>query len=526
MAAVAMPVGQGLAARYQEEIDGLVYRGLIDEALKRLQDCVRDLAPALKRDTMLLCARHNEQKSARRKGIITTVETDPAIVSAIVELAEQVSAMGAIQPHLQVGLNLGSAIVSEPKPISPLSSGSQVMTLIEDQPEQPSPDLSTADANVAPTPSAVTRHFPVESATVHPFPIKDPPEQIMASGAETLDEFRKEHWRRFGAMAPPEKSIACIADGVTRGYRGSPFRLAPLSFKLRAGEITGVVGRNAAGKTTLLRMVLGELQPHEGRLSYPMLTTEGSSWRHIKSQIAYVPQLPPRWPGRLRENLNFAASLAGVKGRANKELVEWNMQRYGLAGYADYRWDEISGGYKIRFELAKALVSKPRLLVLDEPLAHLDVMGRQEFLSNLAAVAASFEQPVPIIITSQHLYEIEAIADQMIILDGGASIYVGPIGGIESVVPHRKLELSVRTTAKAIAAALKPHGLIGIEQTMDGFIVSFPKEASLVGLFELMARTFGAKLTAVRDITGSARSLFKEELDHLPPMDELGGRIS
>jgi ABC-2 type transport system ATP-binding protein len=164
----------------------------------------------------------------------------------------------------------------------------------------------------------------------------------------------------------------------------------------------------------------------------------------------------------------------------------------------------------------KALVSKPRLLVLDEPLANLDVMGRQEFLTNLEAIATSFEQPVPILITSQHLYEIEAVADQMIILDGGTCVYSGPSRDIAKIVPDRRIEVTMRARQKAVEAALLPHGLTSIEATMEGFILGFPKSHSATALFELIGRTFPDRIVALRDITSSARSLFRDEVEDKP----------
>ncbi len=105
-------------------------------------------------------------------------------------------------------------------------------------------------------------------------------------------------------------------------------------------------------------------------------------------------------------------------GRAGSQTKSWStgeLARYGLQEYQNAQWDEISGGYKIRFELARALVAQPKLLLLDEPLAYLDVITRQRFLIDLRAIASSLENPIPIVVTSQHLYEIEAIADQLVI---------------------------------------------------------------------------------------------------------------
>jgi ABC-type multidrug transport system ATPase subunit len=260
----------------------------------------------------------------------------------------------------------------------------------------------------------------------------------------------------------------------------------------------------------LLRIVLGDMVPATGNCEYPTLTRDGNSWAHIKRQIAYVPQFPERWSGRLRENLNFIAAVHGTKGKRNRDLVDWHVERYGLAEYENSSWSQISGGYKIRFELAKALISKPKLLVLDEPLAYLDVLARQEFLKNLQTIATSLEEPVPIIVTSQHLYEIEAVADQMIILDDGKCLHCGTLSDIAGKVPLRMVEVTLRVSPKAIRAELTTKGLKLAEPTMDGFILGFPKEMTTGGIYEAIHVSFGDRLTAFRDITGSARSLFKE----------------
>ena len=143
-----------------------------------------------------------------------------------------------------------------------------------------------------------------------------------------------------------------------------------------------------------------------------------------------VDQLPERWYGLLRHNLNHTAAAYGVLGRDNRELVDWYVHRYGLHEYADSTWDEDLRRLEIRFELVRALLCQPELLVLDEPLAYLDIVTQQLFLSDLRSIASSLEHPIPIVVTSQHLHEIEAVADRMVILDDGACLFAGPTSTI------------------------------------------------------------------------------------------------
>lgn len=336
-------------------------------------------------------------------------------------------------------------------------------------------------------------------------PTRDPDRAPVA--APTADQMLKRHFQQV--WRKDESLIADVA-GVRKGFKKGAFSLEPVSFKLRVGEITGVAGRNASGKTTLLRILMGELKPDDGKVTFPGLSLEGGDWAQIKRQIAYVPQLPDRWHGTLRHNLNFIAAVHAKPGQDVRELVDWCVARYELQRYEHATWDEISGGYKIRFELVRALVSQPRLLLLDEPLAYLDVIARQRFLNDLRTIASALTDPIPVVVTSQHLNEVEAVADQMILLDNGECRYAGPLSGIAAKAEYRYVEVSLEAGREEAALALDGLGLVHTESTMEGFIFSFPKSVDLGQVFLRLHAAFGGRFSAIRDITGSARSLMSE----------------
>lgn len=322
----------------------------------------------------------------------------------------------------------------------------------------------------------------------------------------------------------PQKRVIARLENVERRYANGDFKLGPVSLELCAGEITGVVGMNASGKTTLLRILMGELAVDKGIVSYPALQTERINWPRVKSQIAYVAQLPSPWSGTQRTNLNFTAAAYGCTGQENEELVEWYLHRYGLKEYENARWDEISGGFKIRFELVRALLMRPQLLILDEPLAYLDIVTQQIFLQDLRSIASAIRNPIPIIITSQHLYEIEAIANRMVILDDGACMYSGPLSQIPIGRDYLMYEIEADVDKAKILEALRPVGLADMEATTLGWILVFEQQSASEAIERALLENFGGKLRYFRNISRSTRCLFRNHRSDLERtwMDEDG----
>lgn len=482
-------VAEDVAFKFREEIDDLVAESAAQDALARLQDFVRDFAPGLKKDVLLLRARHSQWRTNQRAGI-DTGERITAIRAAILDLADQTfEEAGGRRP---IGLrlvvdNAPQPVVVAPAPVAPAPAAPAAA------PEQ------TEAAPVTPPAAPVVSIAPLLSAA--------DVERTASQGG--LDNLRRHY---FKTLRKDDELLACSSKNITRKYARGGFSLNPISLDLRAGEITGIVGRNASGKTTLLKLLMGEIKPDAGELTFPSLTRTGKGWNHIKNQIGYVSQLPDKWQGRLRHNLNFVAAANAQKGQDVSEIVDWNVSRYDLERYADATWDEISGGYKIRFELVRALVSQPKLLFLDEPLAYLDVVARQRFLKDLETIATSIQAPIPIVITSQHLSEIEAIADQMVLLDDGVCKFAGPIEGIGEMLPDCMVEISLRTDRTNLEAALSGTNLRRMERTMEGFILAFPKGVNQGEIFQRLHAAFGGEFTAFRDISNSARALMSEDL--------------
>ena len=194
--------------------------------------------------------------------------------------------------------------------------------------------------------------------------------------------------------------------------------LDDVSFRLHAGEFTGLIGTNGAGKTTLLRVILG-LQPASGRI-----VVNGSAGSKRGSQIGYVPQkflFDPDVPLRARDliALGIDGHRLGVPlpSRSRRARVEEMLEAVGARAFADTRVGELSGGEQQRVLIAHALISRPALLLLDEPLANLDLPSGRGIVSLLARIAR--EQGVAVLISAHEMNPLLPVMDRIVYLAHG-----------------------------------------------------------------------------------------------------------
>ncbi|MCB9261107.1 MAG: ABC transporter ATP-binding protein [Flavobacteriales bacterium] len=233
------------------------------------------------------------------------------------------------------------------------------------------------------------------------------------------------------------------ASNISKTFPRSNFNLSVPKIELPEGSIVGVVGENGNGKTTLLNIIAGELLA-DGQYSYfGSNATGNSNWMELKSQIAFIPQRIPRWFGSLIQNLQLKAALDGIAPTEIDTYLDEILEFLGLMDYKHLKWTEISTGYRLRFELARMLIGKPKLLVLDEPLANLDINTQQKFLSDLKNILKNKDYQTAVILSSQQLHEIETVSDQMIFLRKGQAVFSGSITNLESENEKLVFELQV-----------------------------------------------------------------------------------
>jgi len=202
-----------------------------------------------------------------------------------------------------------------------------------------------------------------------------------------------------------------IVDGVTVRLGGREV-LHDVRFAIRPGEFVGLIGSNGAGKTTLMRVILGLLPPSAGQV------------RLGRAGIGYVPQkiqLDPDMPLRARDlvGLGLDGNRLGIPlpSRSRRKRVDEMLRAVGAEHIADARVGNLSGGEQQRVLIAHALISRPGLLLLDEPLANLDIASEQEVVELLARIAR--EQRVAVLLSAHEMNPLLPVMDRIVYLAAG-----------------------------------------------------------------------------------------------------------
>jgi ABC-2 type transport system ATP-binding protein len=310
----------------------------------------------------------------------------------------------------------------------------------------------------------------------------------------------------------PKNGLVARAEGISKEFRSRlrVFTLNPISIELNRGTIIGVVGENGNGKTTLLRMIAGELACDHGKVVYYIDGKPSTDWTLNKFHTAFVPQRTEKWFGNVYENLSFMAAIKGIPADENREKTEFMLHRMGLTNFAEHSWAQLSSGYRLRFEIARALVWDPAILLLDEPLANLDLQAQELMLNDLRNLADSLRNPVSIIMSSQQLHEVEAVSDQIIFLKNGRAVFNGTLSDFRNQQTNRTFEINGRFTNEQLLAIFSDWSDIRIENNVSAFLLTCPMTYTQQDILRKLVEN-NLEIDYLRDITGSTKLLFNDK---------------
>ncbi|MFJ9559777.1 ABC transporter ATP-binding protein [Streptomyces fuscichromogenes] len=286
---------------------------------------------------------------------------------------------------------------------------------------------------------------------------------------------------------------AVRARGITK-YFGDVVALDGVDLDVTQGQIHGLVGPNGAGKTTLLGLLLGLAAADGGRLE--ILGTPVERALAAPDGVAGFVDAPGLYPSlTARQNLAALAMLRGLDtGSAGIDDV---LGEVGLTEVADDRTRGFSLGMRQRLGLAAALLTRPRLLVLDEPSNGLDPAGKRQVHGVLDRLAAD---GTAVVLSSHRMDDLEALCSEVTILATGRVVFSGPLGKLAA--ENRELDYRLRTsdpeTARRIAADTTGIRIVddgGVRQDPDVLVV----HALVPALDELVARVVRSGV-AVREL--------------------------
>jgi NitT/TauT family transport system ATP-binding protein len=222
---------------------------------------------------------------------------------------------------------------------------------------------------------------------------------------------------------PAEGTVAVSLRSATKIYDNGVVALGPIDLEVRRGEFVSLLGPSGCGKSTALRLIAGLSAPSSGtvRVARPAMTAGGGH------RVGFVFQEPTLMPWTtVRENVRLPLKLAHVPSSAAKVRVDEALAQVGLSEFAGAYPRELSGGMKMRVSLARALVTDPDILLMDEPFAALDEITRFRLNNDLLALWRSLRKTV--IFVTHSVFESVYLSQRVLVMTARPGRIAAEIG--------------------------------------------------------------------------------------------------
>jgi ABC-2 type transport system ATP-binding protein len=224
-------------------------------------------------------------------------------------------------------------------------------------------------------------------------------------------------------------------ENITKVYEGGFKALADVTLHIEKGKILALLGPNGAGKTTLISTICGLVEPTSGDITVGGFDIK-KDYRQARALIGLVPQEVALDPfATIRDIMQYTR---GFFGKHHDEvLMESTLKKLSLWDKRDEKINALSGGMKRRVLIARALISEPRVLFLDEPTAGVDVELRRELMNMVQDLK---KEGMTIILTTHYLEEAERLADKVGLIQGGVLEFVEEKEALLKRFNNKKLE--------------------------------------------------------------------------------------
>jgi ABC-2 type transport system ATP-binding protein len=296
---------------------------------------------------------------------------------------------------------------------------------------------------------------------------------------------------------------------LSKVYPGGIEAVSEIEFEVGRGEVFGLLGPNGAGKSTTIGILTTTVRPTGGtaRVGGHDVMREPLAVRRISSVVFQEPVVDRSLTGR--RNLEIHAGLWQVDPGAARTRIAELADSLGIADLLDRPVGGYSGGERRRLEIARALVSSPSVLFLDEPTVGLDPRIRQELLELVGRLGA--ERELTILLTTHYLDEAERLADRVAVLHAGRIVALDRPERLRRALGRELVELKVRDDLSLALSALRERGIAGDDAYAVGSTLTIP-------LHELTA----THAIAAIDELGFASSISTRE----PTLDDVYVRLT
>ena len=260
--------------------------------------------------------------------------------------------------------------------------------------------------------------------------------------------------------------------GLRKTYPGGVEALRGVDFDVAPGEVFGLLGPNGAGKSTTVGILTTTVAPTAGTASVAGFDVVGAPIAARRSSSVVFQETVVDRSLTGRRNLELHARLWGVDSRETGPRIAEIAETMGLAALLDRPAGGYSGGERRRLEIARALVSHPRVLFLDEPTVGLDPLVRAELLEAIGALRAREEMTV--LLTTHYLDEAERLCDRVAIVHAGRIVALDSPTSLLATLGRELVELRVDGGAEPALRALRADGVAGEDGFAIGSTITLP----------------------------------------------------